>query len=86
MIDVMSNGRLVAGMMRGTGNEYVTYNINPSESRERFAEAVAFDPTLLDGAGAVRLGREIFPVPDRFDLAQAGAESASADVHVDVEP
>jgi alkanesulfonate monooxygenase SsuD/methylene tetrahydromethanopterin reductase-like flavin-dependent oxidoreductase (luciferase family) len=40
MIDVMSNGRLVAGMMRGTGNEYVTYNINPSESRERFAEAV----------------------------------------------
>jgi len=41
MIDVMSNGRLVAGMMRGTGNEYVTYNVNPSESRERFAEAVS---------------------------------------------
>ena len=40
MIDVMSNGRLIAGMMRGTGNEYVTYNINPSESRERFAEAL----------------------------------------------
>jgi alkanesulfonate monooxygenase SsuD/methylene tetrahydromethanopterin reductase-like flavin-dependent oxidoreductase (luciferase family) len=40
MIDVMSGGRLVAGMMRGTANEYVTYNINPSESRERFAEAV----------------------------------------------
>ena len=41
MIDVMSGGRLVAGMMRGTANEYVTYNINPSESRDRFAEAVA---------------------------------------------
>ena len=27
-------------MMRGTPNEYVTYNINPSESRERFAEAM----------------------------------------------
>ena len=40
MIDTMSGGRLVAGMMRGTPNEYVTYNINPSESRERFAEAV----------------------------------------------
>src|SRR6516165_10003055 len=40
MIDVMSGGRLVAGMMRGTANEYVTYNINPSESRERFAEAL----------------------------------------------
>jgi len=26
--------------MRGTPNEYVTYNINPAESRERFAEAL----------------------------------------------
>jgi alkanesulfonate monooxygenase SsuD/methylene tetrahydromethanopterin reductase-like flavin-dependent oxidoreductase (luciferase family) len=40
MLDTMSGGRLVAGMLRGTPNEYVTYNINPSESRERFAEAV----------------------------------------------
>jgi alkanesulfonate monooxygenase SsuD/methylene tetrahydromethanopterin reductase-like flavin-dependent oxidoreductase (luciferase family) len=40
MLDVMSGGRLVAGMMRGTPNEYVTYNINPAESRERFAEAL----------------------------------------------
>ena len=40
MIDVMSGGRLVAGLMRGTANEYVTYNINPAESRERFAEAL----------------------------------------------
>jgi alkanesulfonate monooxygenase SsuD/methylene tetrahydromethanopterin reductase-like flavin-dependent oxidoreductase (luciferase family) len=27
-------------MLRGRPNEYVTYNINPSESRERFAEAL----------------------------------------------
>jgi len=40
MIDVMSGGRLVAGMMRGTANEYVTYDVNPAESRERFAEAL----------------------------------------------
>lgn len=40
MIDIMSGGRLIAGMMRGTPTEYVTYNINPAESRERFAEAV----------------------------------------------
>jgi alkanesulfonate monooxygenase SsuD/methylene tetrahydromethanopterin reductase-like flavin-dependent oxidoreductase (luciferase family) len=40
MIDTMSGGRVVAGMMRGTPNEYVTYNINPAESRERFAEAL----------------------------------------------
>lgn len=40
MLDTMTGGRVVAGMMRGTPNEYVTYNINPSESRERFAEAL----------------------------------------------
>jgi alkanesulfonate monooxygenase SsuD/methylene tetrahydromethanopterin reductase-like flavin-dependent oxidoreductase (luciferase family) len=40
MLDTMTGGRVIAGMMRGTPNEYVTYNINPSESRERFAEAL----------------------------------------------
>ncbi len=40
MLDVISGGRLIAGMLRGTPNEYVTYNINPAESRERFAEAL----------------------------------------------
>jgi hypothetical protein len=38
MIDTMSGGQVIAGMMRGTPNEYLTYNINPAESRERFAE------------------------------------------------
>src|SRR5262252_8782751 len=41
MLDTMTGGRIIAGMMRGTPNEYVTYNINPSESRARFAEAIA---------------------------------------------
>jgi alkanesulfonate monooxygenase SsuD/methylene tetrahydromethanopterin reductase-like flavin-dependent oxidoreductase (luciferase family) len=40
MLDTLTCGRLVAGMLRGTGNEYVTYNVNPSESRERFEEAM----------------------------------------------
>ena len=40
MLDVMSGGRVVAGMLRGTPNEYVTYGINPAETRERFAEAL----------------------------------------------
>ena len=39
MLDTMSNGRIVAGMLRGTPNENVTYNMNPSESRARFEEA-----------------------------------------------
>ncbi|MGZ5835456.1 MAG: LLM class flavin-dependent oxidoreductase [Xanthobacteraceae bacterium] len=41
MIDTMCGGRVVAGMLRGTPNEYVTYNVNPTESRARFEEALA---------------------------------------------
>jgi alkanesulfonate monooxygenase SsuD/methylene tetrahydromethanopterin reductase-like flavin-dependent oxidoreductase (luciferase family) len=40
MLDTITGGRVVAGLFRGTPNEYVTYNINPDESRARFAEAV----------------------------------------------
>ncbi len=40
MVDTMSGGRVVAGLMRGSANEYVTYNINPSESRARFEESL----------------------------------------------
>jgi alkanesulfonate monooxygenase SsuD/methylene tetrahydromethanopterin reductase-like flavin-dependent oxidoreductase (luciferase family) len=40
MLDTLTGGRLVAGMLRGTSNEYVTYNVNPAESRERFEEAM----------------------------------------------
>src|SRR6185312_3861196 len=40
MLDTLSSGRVIAGMLRGTSNEYVTYGVNPAESRERFAEAL----------------------------------------------
>jgi alkanesulfonate monooxygenase SsuD/methylene tetrahydromethanopterin reductase-like flavin-dependent oxidoreductase (luciferase family) len=40
MLDTMSGGRVIAGMLRGTPNEYVTYNTNPAQSRERFEEAL----------------------------------------------
>src|SRR5947208_6684990 len=40
MLDTLTGGRVIAGMLRGTTNEYVTYGVNPSESRERFEEAM----------------------------------------------
>jgi alkanesulfonate monooxygenase SsuD/methylene tetrahydromethanopterin reductase-like flavin-dependent oxidoreductase (luciferase family) len=40
MLDTITGGRIVAGMLRGTPNEYVTYNVNPAESRARFEEAL----------------------------------------------
>jgi alkanesulfonate monooxygenase SsuD/methylene tetrahydromethanopterin reductase-like flavin-dependent oxidoreductase (luciferase family) len=40
MLDVMSNGRLVAGMVIGGGVEYFSYQVNPTHARERFREAL----------------------------------------------
>jgi alkanesulfonate monooxygenase SsuD/methylene tetrahydromethanopterin reductase-like flavin-dependent oxidoreductase (luciferase family) len=40
MLDVMSGGRLVAGMVIGGGPEYFSYRVNPTQARERFREAL----------------------------------------------
>jgi alkanesulfonate monooxygenase SsuD/methylene tetrahydromethanopterin reductase-like flavin-dependent oxidoreductase (luciferase family) len=40
MLDVLSNGRLVAGMVIGGGPEYYAYNVNPTFARERYREAL----------------------------------------------
>src|SRR2546426_8933333 len=40
MIDCISGGRLIAGMVVGGGPEYYSNGINPAEARERFSEAL----------------------------------------------
>ncbi len=40
MLDVMSKGRLIAGMVIGGGPEYFTYQIDPTHAREKFREAL----------------------------------------------
>jgi alkanesulfonate monooxygenase SsuD/methylene tetrahydromethanopterin reductase-like flavin-dependent oxidoreductase (luciferase family) len=40
MLDVMSGGRLIAGMVIGGGPEYYSYQMNPTHARERFREAL----------------------------------------------
>jgi alkanesulfonate monooxygenase SsuD/methylene tetrahydromethanopterin reductase-like flavin-dependent oxidoreductase (luciferase family) len=40
MLDVLSGGRLNAGMVIGGGPEYYSYQVNPTYSRERFREAL----------------------------------------------
>jgi alkanesulfonate monooxygenase SsuD/methylene tetrahydromethanopterin reductase-like flavin-dependent oxidoreductase (luciferase family) len=40
MLDVLSGGRLVAGMVIGGGPEYYSCNVNPTHARERFREAL----------------------------------------------
>jgi alkanesulfonate monooxygenase SsuD/methylene tetrahydromethanopterin reductase-like flavin-dependent oxidoreductase (luciferase family) len=40
MLDVLSGGRLVAGMVIGGGPEYFTYCVDPTTAREKFKEAL----------------------------------------------
>src|SRR6058998_1157055 len=40
MLDVLSGGRLVAGMVVGGGPEYYSYQVNPTHAREKFREAL----------------------------------------------
>ena len=40
MLDTMADGRLVVGLLRGTTNEALTYDLNPQESRERTDEGM----------------------------------------------
>ncbi|HLI73985.1 MAG TPA: LLM class flavin-dependent oxidoreductase [Acidimicrobiales bacterium] len=39
MIDCISGGRLIAGMVVGGGPEYYSFSLNPAHAREKFAEA-----------------------------------------------
>lgn len=39
MLDLLSNGRIISGFVRGIGAEYHTFGVNPAISHERFYEA-----------------------------------------------
>ena len=40
MLDLMSGGRIIVFLLRGTSNEFNTYYVNPLETRERAQEAI----------------------------------------------
>ena len=40
MLDTMADGRLVVGLLRGTTNEVLSYDLNPQELRERTDEGM----------------------------------------------
>ena len=86
MLDVLTGGRVVAGMLRGTANEYVTYGTNPAESRERFEEALQLivrawtEPQPFGWLG------RYYEYRSDLDLAAARPAAASADLHVRLQP
>ena len=40
MLDTLAPGRIVVGLLRGTTNEYLSYDLNPQEARERTDEGM----------------------------------------------
>ena len=40
MLDTMAPGRFIFGLLRGTTNEYLSYDLNPKEARERTDEGM----------------------------------------------
>ena len=56
-IDMMSGGRLVAGIVRGGGQEQFANNVNPAFNRERFEEGRLSADQSLDRARTVPMGR-----------------------------
>ena len=40
MLDALAPGRIVAGLLRGTTNEYLSYDLNPEEARARTDEGM----------------------------------------------
>src|SRR5665213_1823564 len=40
MLDTMAPGKIVVGLLRGTANEYLSYDLNPKEARERTDEGM----------------------------------------------
>ena len=52
LLDNLTNGRLVAGFLRGTPNEDQVYTMNPAEGRGRLLEGMDLIQSRLSSAGA----------------------------------
>ena len=77
MLDVMSGGRLIAGMIRGMPHEYIAYNVVAERIARAHARGGRADRQGLDRAGAVRLGGRVLSVSVGVDLAEAVSAAAS---------
>jgi len=76
MIDMISKGRLVPGIVRGGGQEQLATGVNPAFNRERFIEA--HDLIVRRGRRPARsLGGHPLPAPRRQPLGGAFAEALS---------
>ena len=63
MLDVMSGGRLIAGLVVGGGPEYYSYNVDPTEARPRFREAVELVLQAWTRDGPFQFDGEYYQLP-----------------------
>jgi alkanesulfonate monooxygenase SsuD/methylene tetrahydromethanopterin reductase-like flavin-dependent oxidoreductase (luciferase family) len=63
MLDVLSGGRLIAGLVVGGGPEYYSYNIDPTEARARFSEAVQLVLEAWTRPGPFAFDGEFYQLP-----------------------
>ena len=80
MLDVLSEGRIISGFVRGTGMEYHSMRANPAYSRERFWEAHDLILKAWTERRPVRLEGQALRHPVREPLAEALPAAASADL------
>ena len=80
MIDCITGGRLISGMVRGIGAEYYSMGVNPTISHARFQEAHDLVVRGLDQAGPVRIRGQVLPLRIRQRVAAALPAAASADL------
>ena len=80
MLDVMSGGRLVAGMVIGGGPEYFTYQRQSDHGPREVPRGARPDRQGVDDAGAVPVELEALLLPLRQPLAAAAAAAAPADL------
>jgi alkanesulfonate monooxygenase SsuD/methylene tetrahydromethanopterin reductase-like flavin-dependent oxidoreductase (luciferase family) len=63
MLDVMSGGRLIAGLVVGGGPEYYSTNVNPTDARPRFREAVDLVIQAWTRPGPFAFDGEFYQLP-----------------------
>ena len=86
MLDVMTGGRVIAGMLRGTAERVRHLRHQPGRVARAVRGGAEADRAGLDRAAAVRLAGPPLRVPQHLDLAAPGPAAAPADLHVRVEP
>ena len=80
MIDCISGGRLISGMVRGIGCEYYSMGANPAFSHDRFHEAHDLVIRAWTEEGTVRLRGRALPLRIRQSVAPPLPGSAPADL------